>query len=143
MISPILMLLVLPFFMTRDHLGPFAMGIPLLEAVFAFSLFRDAARLYPRLLSLSHRQPNLAASILTVCMFAFLSLSALPGELYLLYLAGCIPLAIAQHWLNQFWQSVEPKDVVIRQAFTVPELIALIAGSILLGLVLTHYAVQN
>ena len=64
-----------------------------------------------------------------------------PQVMHLNNLAG-IPLAIAQLWLNAYWRSVEPPAMTIRHAFTVKELLAIIVGASLLGLVATGYSLH-
>lgn len=63
-------------------------------------------------------------------------LGKLPGNWYLLYLSACLPLAVVQSWLNQHWSLYENEESLPRQAFSPLELLMIIAGALLLGLIL-------
>jgi hypothetical protein len=63
-------------------------------------------------------------------------LGKLPGNWYLFYLSACLPLAVVQFWLNQHWSLYENEENLPRQAFSPLELLMIIAGALLLGLIL-------
>jgi len=116
--------------------------IPIVQIWLSIDLFRSIASLSPTVNAWHRINPLAAGALLTAALYGLLSLYKLPGAFYLLYLLAAVPLTIAQGWLNQYWRSVEPKDLLVRHAFSVGELVALIAGAILLGLNVTHFAVQ-
>ena len=68
-----------------------------------------------------------------------------PGWKYLFALNAALPLAFAQHLLNGFWNEIEGhrKKVIVRQAFSGGELIALVFGGVLLGLVVAGAGVES
>lgn len=112
------------------------MFIPLWDLFLAFKLFGQIAELSPDKASFRAQHPRITAGLLLVSMAALFSLAKfLPSTLYLLGLSSLIPLAISQHWLNQYWKQHEPKDALVRQAFSSMELCAVIFGSLLLGLI--------
>ena len=67
----------------------------------------------------------MAGAVMTAALVALLSLYRLPGIYYLLYLLASIPLAAAQYMLNRFWSTCERPGLLVRQAFSVSELIAI------------------
>ncbi len=77
--------------------------------------------------------------LLLISITAMEFLAALPGSLYLLSFLVCIPFCFAQSWLNEYWRSVEHPPHLMRHAFTVKELAAIIVGSLWLGLVLAGF----
>lgn len=115
--------------------------VPVLHVVFAFNLFSGIANLYPKRTSAVSQHPKWSAAVLVMAMVGFIYMTKLPGAWYFLSLGACIPLAIAQSWLNAYWQSLETKDeqYLIRQAFTGKELLAIILGSLLLGLIAASF----
>lgn len=109
--------------------------IPLVHIYLAFDLIYGIAKLNPDCNSFSHRHPLSATIILIGIMIALLMLVMLPGNLYLFSFLASIPLAVAQSWLNTYWQSIEPASVETRQMFTGRELMAITIGSLLLGFI--------
>jgi len=130
--------------LTRIHPGLFTFGllIPAVQFVLPTIFFRTVARLYPVEQSLVKRYSWFVGIALTASMVGLLCLAKLPGAFYLAYLTAVLPLAIAQFLLNALWQSVEPEDRMLRQAFTGGELAMLILGSVWLGLVVTGLVTQ-
>ena len=110
--------------------------VPILHIYLALSLMKGLAQLHPDTHSFPHRHPIMASVVITSLLIALLMLVMLPGTLYLLSFSASIPLAVAQSWLNAFWQSVESPSLEIRHMFSGRELIAIIIGSLLLGLIL-------
>lgn len=121
------------------------MFVPIWDLFLAFQLFRQIAKLDTDSSTFRAKHPALTAGILLVVMAALFSLAkVLPSTLYLIGLSSLIPLAIAQHWLNQYWKQHEPADSLVRQAFSALELCAVIFGSLLLGLiVITPFVVPK
>jgi hypothetical protein len=102
----------------------------------AATLIDGIAAINPSPTSFPRRHPHLATASILMALVASMSLSKLPDPFWLLSLAGSIPLAITQSWLNSYWLSVEPPSSMVRHAFSGKELIAIIIGSLLLGLIL-------
>ncbi len=113
--------------------------VPILHVWLSFNLFSGIAKLYPNKTSTVSQKPNWSAALLVLAMIGFIYLTKLPGAWYFLSLGACIPLAVAQSWLNAYWQSLETKEILIRQAFTGKELVAIICGSLLLGLIAASF----
>ncbi|HEY9778488.1 MAG TPA: hypothetical protein V6C81_32315 [Planktothrix sp.] len=115
----------------------FALLIPFFHILLCWQFFAWCAQLYPRKSWIGGKHPALAAVVLTTLLVALLSLGFHkgPGLEYLFALNAAFPLAFAQHLLNGFWKEIEPQDRVVRGAFSGIELISLIFGGVLLGLV--------
>ncbi len=109
--------------------------IPLVVLGFFAFLFRDIAALGVDE-SLLRRNPSYAAFALAVAMAMLWVLHKSGGALYLLFTLVAIPPAIAQHWLNHYWQRVEPETAVVRKSFSGGELVTLILGSFILTLIM-------
>ncbi|HEY9731668.1 MAG TPA: hypothetical protein V6C89_07135 [Drouetiella sp.] len=117
--------------------------VPILQIFLTSVLFSRCAELNPEPNSFAHKNPIASGMLMTLFMFACLSLYRLPGPLMLLFLLYIAPFVLAQSWLNRFWRSQEPPNALLRQAFSAGELTALILGSILLGLMLARFAVMH
>jgi hypothetical protein len=111
------------------------MFIPFFDLYLAFRQFNLIARIEPDKSTFRALHPRMTATLLLLAMIGLSTLFVLPQTLYLLYLTSCAPLAIAQHWLNQYWQQHEPPDSLVRQAFSSIELLCVIFGSLWLGLI--------
>jgi hypothetical protein len=111
------------------------MFVPLLNLFLAFQLFNQIARIEPDKNTYRAKHPRITAGLLLTAMFALYMLGNLPSTLFLFCLTSFAPMAVAQHWLNQYWKQHEPKDALVRQAFSSLELCAVIFGSLLLGLI--------
>ncbi len=120
------------------------MFVPLLNLYLAFELFNQIAKLEPDKTVFRAQHPKLSAALLLASMFGLYMLGNLPSTLFLLCLSSFLPLALAQHWLNQYWKQHEPADSMVRQAFSTIELLAVIFGSLLLGLlVITPFVMPH
>jgi hypothetical protein len=108
--------------------------IPIWHLWLAFHLFSGIAKLYPESNTLPSRHPNYTAAAVLALVFAVLQLGHLPEPYHVLAFTAAVPLAIVQGWLNDYWKSIEPADLIVRHAFTGKELIALVAGSVLFAL---------
>jgi hypothetical protein len=117
----------------RLWLNTVGLMLPFVQAYFAGLFFLQVAQISPK------RQfpPLNTALVLLITMMLLLELHNLPGILSLLFLLATAPLVFAQDLLNSYWQSVEPSNLTIRQAFSASELVFMIVGSITLGLTLT------
>jgi len=127
-----------PFFKSSPVLRTLGMMVPLLNVYLAFKFFQDIASIYPSQTAPQRKHPTQAALLLTVALFGLLYLYRLPDGYYLLYLTACLPLALGQKWLNDYWLSTEDSPLFVRQTFTALELTALILGAAFFGLIVTH-----
>ena len=121
----------------------FGLLVPFWQLFLTTGFFADTISLYPGEIPLAKKFPLLGGAVMTAALAALLSLYRLPGIYYLLYLLASIPLATAQYMLNRFWSTCERPGLLVRQAFSVSELIAMIFGSLFLGLVVTGIAIQH
>jgi len=117
----------------------FGMPIPFINIILGIFFFKMFAELYPDRTSFIHKQPMLMGSAITLAMIALMCLYRLPENYYLFYVTACIPVAVAQHWLNKYCQSIEPDGLIVRQSFATGELIMLILGIGWLGLILARF----
>ncbi len=111
------------------------MFVPLLNLYLAFELFNQIAKIEPNKTTFQAQHPKVTAILLLTAMFGLYMLGKLPSTWFLLCLTSFAPMALAQHWLNQYWKQHEPADSLVRQAFSSLELVAVIFGSLLLGLI--------
>lgn len=122
--------------------APIVIALALLFSAGAFylatMLIKGIAELSPDLGSFPRRRPLLATCLIMAALIGSMSLARLADPFWVLSFAGSIPLAVVQSWLNDYWRSVEPPELSVRQAFTGKELIAILFGSLLLGLVMVH-----
>jgi len=115
--------------------------IPVLQLFLTSMLFARVAELYPRKNSIVHKYPLATGILMTLVMFVCFSLYKLPGAFMLLFLLYIAPFVLAQNWLNAYWKTQEPPNTLIRQAFSAGELASLILGAVLLGLMVTRFAI--
>lgn len=117
--------------------------VPILQLFLTSVLFTRVAQLYPRPDSLVHKNPIATGIVMTLIMFGCLSLYKLPGPFMMLFLLYVVPFVIAQKWLNEYWETQEPPNSLVRQAFSAGELAALILGAVLVGLIVTRFAIMH
>jgi hypothetical protein len=115
--------------------------IPVLQLFLTSLLFTRVAQLYPRKTSVVHKYPAAIGILMTLVMFGCFSLYKLPGAFMLLFLLYVAPFVLAQSWLNAYWKTQEPPNTLVRQAFSSGELASLILGAVLLGLMVTRFAI--
>lgn len=124
---------------THPLLRSVGLIVPLLQLFLVGQLFKDCAELYPDSNSVMRRQPLLCGIALTAMIVGLFWLYKLPGAFFLLFLLSAIPMAIGQFWLNAFWSSVEDDDLIVRHAFSAGELVSIICGSMILGLIVVSF----
>lgn len=117
--------------------------VPIWQLYLTSTLFSAIAQLYPAPDTFAHKNPIATGMIMTLVMFGCMSLYRLPGAFMLLFLLYVTPLVIAQKWLNDYWKTQEPPNTLVRQAFSAGELASLILGAVLLGLIVTHFAIMH
>lgn len=120
------------------------MFVPIVNLILAFQLFSQISKLTSDRQSFRALHPKQTAALLLLSMIGLYTLGYLPSTLFLLCLSSFAPMAVAQHWLNQYWKRNEPPDSLVRGAFSTTELIAVIIGSLFLGLiVITPFVVPH
>lgn len=112
--------------------------VPGLQIALLLIFYRNIARLSPRRGALLNNSWFTGVT-LTAATVGILCLAELPGWKMLLFLHTALPLALAQVFINKFWRAVERPGLMTRQAFSGGELIAIILGSIWLGLLIFHF----
>lgn len=108
----------------------------LLCGFLAATLFKDIASLIPNEDSWARINAVRASFVLTLCIPMCLVFCILDNFCYLLYLLVTIPIAVVQHWLNQFYESQETETLALRTAPTPLETIVIVIGALWMGLVL-------
>lgn len=114
--------------------------IPVLQIFLAVRFFKQCAELHPERETVMRRHPWLCGLGVTLALALLLHLARLPGPLFLLYLTAILPIALVQSWLNDLWKSVEPNGLIVRHAFSIGELVSIIVGSMLLGVVVVGFS---
>lgn len=88
-------------------------------------------------------QATLVGFFLALSYGALSLLYKLPSGFFLLYLSNCLPLILMQTWINRHWKVVEANKCLTRQAFTPIELVAIIIGASLLGLIVVNLEIVH
>lgn len=118
---------------TTKLIGAF---VPLIVLVMYTLLFKDILKLAAKPGTLGAQQPLLVAVLLTLAIVACWVLSSsFGGALFLAFNLSCLPVAYAQGCLNDYWKRNEPDNALPRGAFSALEIVAIIIGSMALGLV--------
>ena len=127
--------------MTDLHLiiSTFLMCLPVINL---FVLMRYAAK-YATLIPDSQdayynwvrNNPTFAAFLVACTFGALVLLNKLPGNWFLLFTLASLPLAVVQSWLNKHWKNYENEEYLARQAFSPLEILIIIAGASLLGMI--------
>lgn len=121
-----------------SRISPFLRGIgvliPVLNIYLLTTLTIGIANLVPDPESLPRKHPLLATGYVVGAYLLFVAMARLPGSYYFVSLLSLIPIAFAQHWLNQYWEQVEASDILVRHGFSLFEMLTIIIGASLLGL---------
>lgn len=128
-----------PFKDISPLLRSIGLFVPVLNLFLIVTQFLSIAQLVPDEKSLPRRSPLLAAGIIFGSFISLTFLFCFPPPFFFLGLLSAIPFAFVQHWINQYWDSVEPAGLAIRHAFSVKELIVIIFGGMLQGLTVVGY----
>jgi hypothetical protein len=113
--------------------------LPFVGAFVTVLFCRTVANLSPNGESVIRKHSLTAGILLMLLFYAASAAIKLPGAFSLLYLAAVFPVAILQHWLNQYWRSVEPEGMLVRQSFSATELVLLVFGIMLTGMLILHF----
>ena len=128
-----------PFKDISPLLRSIGLFVPVLNLFLIVTQFLSIAQLVPDEKSLPRRSPLLAAGIIFGSFISLTFLFCFPPPFFFLGLLSAIPFAFVQHWINQYWDSVEPPGRAMRHAFSVKELIVIIFGGMLQGLTVVGY----
>lgn len=111
-----------------------------LNLFLSITQFLGIAQLVPDENSLPRRRPLMAALLIYGSFISLTLLFCCPPPIFFLGTLLCpIPFAVVQHWVNRYWDSVEPPGRAMRHAFSVKELIVIIFGGMLQGLIVAGY----
>lgn len=111
------------------------MLFPVINDYLYFTQILGIARLHPDKQSQAAKAPMFWALSLSFMSILLCLLAFLPGALYFLFLLSVIPTAIAQHWLNAYWDSQEEKGLLTRHGFSLGELFGIVVGGLLIGFI--------
>lgn len=128
-----------PFKDISPLLRSIGLFVPVLNLFLIVTQFLSIAQLVPDEKSLPRRSPLLAAAIIFGSFISLTFMFCFPPPFFFLGLLSAIPFAFVQHWINQYWDSVEPSGRAMRHAFSVKELIVIIFGGMLQGLTVAGY----
>ncbi len=130
---------------TFGALSPFLRGlgmlIPLFNVYPLTTLIIGVTKLVPDESSYPRKHPLIATGCVLGAFLALVALARLPGLLWMPSLLGLIPIAVAQHWLNKYWAHVESPDVLVRHGFSFGEMLVIILGAGLQGLVVAGFMI--
>ncbi len=130
-LGPLLMIIPMPAVAARA-IAPL---VPIVTLGFFAFIFHSIAKL-GKDGSLLKNNPTFPAFCLAVAMAMLWTLVKLPSYFMLCFTLVSIPVAIAQHWLNDYWKRVEPADAAVRRSFSMGEILTLLIGSIPLTLIM-------
>ena len=115
--------------------------LPFIGAFVQVFFFKTVAQLSPNPDSRIRKNSLTVGVLMMLLIYAAVSAGtllprtySLPESFSRLYLAAVFPVALVQNWLNQYWRSVEPEGILVRQSFSATELILLIFGIMLTGM---------
>lgn len=128
-----------PFKDISPLLRAIGLFVPVLNLFLIVTQFLSIAQLVPDEKSLPRRSPLLAAGIVFGSFISLTFLFCFPPPFFFLGLLSAVPFAFVQHWINRYWDSVEPPGRAMRHAFSVKELIVIIFGGMLQGLTVVGY----
>jgi hypothetical protein len=109
--------------------------VPFLNLYLMTTLTIGICSLVPDASSLPRRKPLLSTLLILGGVLAFLTTAHLPGLWFIVSFLSMIPIAVLQHWLNQYWARVESPSLLVRHGFNVWEMLVIILGAGLTGLV--------
>ncbi len=121
----------------------FSMVIPIINIFTAASVFNECLNLYPDGNYPLKRNVGLASLFLAMFMSLLFPLSKGDGPQVLLFVLGVLPVALCQQWLNGYWKGTEKESVIYREAFSVTELLVIIVGSLIFGLIVFNFMIEK
>lgn len=133
---------------SRPWLNGLISILPVVNFFVIATLFRDIAAAVPNEEYLARKNPTFAGLALTLAMACLWMLGRLEGPAFLLFTLVGIPLAIAQSWLNTYWDKVEPQEypdrtMFVGGGFSPVELISIIIGAMAVALVVLGFSLST
>lgn len=125
---------LLTFARVNPWLRGLGMAVPYLDIFLLTTLCIGVCNLVPRENSFAHRKPLIATLLVVGCYLGLRILSRLPDGWFAISFLSMVPIAFLQHWLNEYWVSVERDSLLVRHGFNLWEMIVIIVGAGLLGL---------
>ncbi|MBP9090828.1 DUF4234 domain-containing protein [bacterium] len=113
-------------------------AIPVVNLLVLLGFAHMSAQLIPDRNSFMRKNSQFTGFVIALLFGALTLLIRLPEPFELLYLTSALPLAIVQIWLNRHWKVVEDNKRIARQAFSPLELVAIITGASIIGLIAIH-----
>lgn len=125
---------LLTFARVNPWLRALGIAVPVLDIYLLATLSISICNLSPRQSSFPHRKPLIATLLVVGAYLGLRALSRLPEGWFAISFLSLVPIAFLQHWLNEYWVSVERDSLLVRHGFNMWELIVIIIGAGLLGL---------
>lgn len=124
--------------MSKWPVGIFSLffAVPVANMIILMRIVAQFCALVPEPTAFVRNNSRLVGFAVALLFGALSLLWHLKGLYYLLFLLSCLPLAIAQTWLNRFWKVYENDKLLVRQAFNPLELGLIICGASFIGLIL-------
>ncbi|MDP3506781.1 MAG: hypothetical protein Q8T09_02205 [Candidatus Melainabacteria bacterium] len=113
-------------------------AIPVINLLVLLGFAHMSAQLIPDRNSFLRKNSQFTGFVIALLFGALTLLIRLPEPFELLYLTSALPLAVVQIWLNRHWKVVEDNKRIARQAFSPLELVAIITGASVIGLIAIH-----
>jgi hypothetical protein len=127
------------FCIKHPAFSSFLFFLPIVDMIMQF--FALIGAIAPNKQSLFHNHATTCGFLLALAFGALVLLGLLPEPYHLFYLASCLPLALAQRGLNNYWQAnekaIDPRTgeiPLVRAAFNPIELVVIFLGAAFLGL---------
>ncbi len=121
----------------------FTMILPIINIFTAASVFNECLNLNPDKNYPLKRNVGLASLMLAMFMSLLFPLSKGEGPQVLAFVLGVLPVALCQQWLNAYWSTKEKETVIYREAFSVTELLVIIVGSLIFGLIVFNFMIEK
>jgi len=129
----------LAFAQVRPVLTTALFAVPFVNLLVLLGFANAAAALWPERKSFIRHNSKLTAFLIALLFGTLTLLVRLPEPYWLFYLSSSVPLFIVQTWINRHWKLVYGDEKhLARQAFSPLELVAIVAGASLLGLLVVH-----
>lgn len=128
----------LKFGQARPILTTALFAIPVVNLLVLLGFAHMSAQLIPDRNSIVRKNSQFSGFVVALLFGALTLLIRLPEPFQLLYLSSALPLAVVQIWINRHWKAVEDNKRLARQAFSPLELVAIVTGATVIGLIAIH-----
>jgi len=125
----------LTFALGRPIFTTLLFAVPVVNMLVLLWFGHMSAQLIPETTNFFRKHSKFAGFLVALAYGGLNLFKLLPGPWMLLFLSSALPLALVQTWLNQHWKVVEKENQLARQAFSPLELVAIIIGAALVGLI--------